>query len=179
MLSDAIHANIILLRQGLALLGKLNPDAYATPVPACFHSTPGAHFRHVIDHYQGLFRDLADGRLDYERRARSPDLEASPMCAAEALQGIMDGLSSLPAQADRPLALRAETSGLARPEWAATSLRRELEFILSHTVHHYALIAVMCRLLGIETDPEFGLAPSTLRHLDRLGEVAGAPECAH
>jgi hypothetical protein len=43
-------------------------------------------------------------------------------------------------------------------------MARELEFLLSHTVHHYAIVAILCRLQGIAVDDGFGVAPSTLRH---------------
>lgn len=44
----------------------------------------------------------------------------------------------------------------------ASSLPRELQFLLSHTVHHYALIATMNAVAGVETPEDFGVAPSTL-----------------
>ena len=48
--------------------------------------------------------------------------------------------------------------------WADSSVERELQVLLSHTVHHYALIAVALRLHGHPVDEEFGVAPSTLRY---------------
>ena len=46
-----------------------------------------------------------------------------------------------------------------------SSLSRELQALSSHTVHHFALIAVTLRAHGVQMDPEFGMAPSTLRYL--------------
>jgi hypothetical protein len=46
-----------------------------------------------------------------------------------------------------------------------SSLSRELQVLSSHTVHHFALIAVTLRAHGVQMDPDFGMAPSTLRHL--------------
>ena len=48
----------------------------------------------------------------------------------------------------------------------ASSIGRELGFLLSHTIHHCALIAVMMRLRGLATPPGFGVAPATMRHRD-------------
>ena len=45
-----------------------------------------------------------------------------------------------------------------------TSPGRELAFVLSHTVHHNALIRVMVKLLGADVPADFGYAPSTLAH---------------
>jgi hypothetical protein len=44
---------------------------------------------------------------------------------------------------------------------------RELQFLLSHTVHHYALMALILRLQGFNPAAEFGVAPSTLQHWER------------
>jgi uncharacterized damage-inducible protein DinB len=45
---------------------------------------------------------------------------------------------------------------------------RELQFLASHTLHHYALIAALLRLQGVEPGEEFGVAPGTLEHRRRL-----------
>ena len=53
------------------------------------------------------------------------------------------------------------------------SVSRELQVLSSHTIHHFALIAMTLRLHGIEMDPDFGMAPSTLRYLaSRAAEAA-------
>jgi hypothetical protein len=57
--------------------------------------------------------------------------------------------------------------GLVRQDaacWGRSSAERELQFLLSHTVHHYALIALMLRTQGYEPGAEFGVAPSTLAY---------------
>ena len=46
-----------------------------------------------------------------------------------------------------------------------SSISRELQVLSSHTIHHFAMIAMTLRFHGIEIDPEFGMAPSTLRYL--------------
>jgi len=35
---------------------------------------------------------------------------------------------------------------------------------LSHTIQHYALVAVMARLQGCGPEASFGIAPSTLKY---------------
>jgi hypothetical protein len=50
------------------------------------------------------------------------------------------------------------------PHWAVTSLERELQFLLSHTVHHFALVALLLRAQGFEVSADFGVAPSTLAY---------------
>jgi hypothetical protein len=46
-----------------------------------------------------------------------------------------------------------------------SSISRELQVLSSHTIHHFALIAMTLRMHGVELDAEFGMAPSTLRYL--------------
>jgi hypothetical protein len=45
-----------------------------------------------------------------------------------------------------------------------SSVRRELQALSSHTIHHFALMAVTLRAHGLEVDPAFGMSPSTLRY---------------
>lgn len=51
--------------------------------------------------------------------------------------------------------------------WVLSTLERELQFLASHTVHHYALIALTLRAQGVTVGTDFGMAPSTLRHSER------------
>jgi hypothetical protein len=53
-----------------------------------------------------------------------------------------------------------------------SSVSRELQVLSSHTIHHFALIAMTLRAHGVDLDPEFGMAPSTLRY---LASKAAAP----
>ena len=46
----------------------------------------------------------------------------------------------------------------------ASSVGRELMYAVAHAIHHYALLAVMCGLLGVPVPFGFGFAPSTLQH---------------
>ena len=86
----------------------------------------------------------------------------------------MTRLARLAAQGtDESVFVRQEGSGRGDDaRWMPSSRLRELDFLLSHTVHHQALTAIICRLVGVEVDEEFGVAPSTLRHRERLRSCA-------
>jgi hypothetical protein len=59
---------------------------------------------------------------------------------------------------DRIVMVRSEIN---EDFWYASSVAREIEFLHSHTVHHYAVIA---RLMPDSVKlNKFGVAPSTLR----------------
>jgi hypothetical protein len=53
--------------------------------------------------------------------------------------------------------------------WNRTTLKRELRFLVSHTIHHYALIAVILKLQGFDCGPDFGVAPSTIEYWKQAG----------
>ena len=42
-----------------------------------------------------------------------------------------------------------------------SSVSREVAFLVSHTIHHNAIVGQMMRARGLEVAPRFGLAPAT------------------
>lgn len=153
--------NVELLLRGRALLQGIDDRTYRCPVDTVFGSTIGGHVRHNLDHYTLFLDGLSACEIDYEPRAREARIEASVEAACTAIGQVCERLHALhDGQMTRPLFLR--TRGRIDP--VATSVPRELDFLSSHTVHHYALVAVLCRLQDIDVDREFGVAPSTLRH---------------
>ena len=165
-MKQKIEQNIAALQQGALLLETLDDAVYQAKVPEVFGSTLGAHIRHNLDHYLSFLACYESGELDYEARKRDPLLETSRRRAIEVIEEIVQRLGELSARrgASRVRIRLEGMDGFASDEsWASSSIERELEFLLSHTIHHYALVAVMCRFLGHGTDPDFGVAPSTLR----------------
>ena len=57
------------------------------------------------------------------------------------------------------------------PEFSRSSVLRELQFLVSHTVHHYAIIKLHLQLQGCDTARlvSFGVAPSTQSYRQRTG----------
>lgn len=163
MITPSIRDNVAALRQGSELLAGLSAELYAQRTPACFNSSAGGHLRHVIEHYLSFLEGTETGEIDYEARARDPLIEKDPGYAAAQLEAIGERLVRL--EADRALRVRAECAPADAAMWGVSSVVRELEFLLSHTVHHYALIGVICQLGGQRLPKDFGMAPSTLRYL--------------
>lgn len=176
------HANALVLRQGATLLARLSSQQYAQApelpgLPeaargAFARGAVGAHVRHVLDHYESFLHGLESGRVDYDRRERERELERDPLLARERLESCARRLGELERVGlDRALVVLT-ASGPGRAREGASSLGRELQFLASHTVHHYALIAVLVRLWGVAPDDDFGVAPSTLAY------EQGAARCA-
>lgn len=165
-LQTLIDDNVHLLEQGLTLLDGMEEALYGKAEPSVSLSGPGSHFRHLLDFYDRFLEGVDAERIDYDQRRRDPQLEVDPAAAGTKLASVIAALRAL-ARRDLTSALlvKADAEGRSPEEtpWAGSTVERELQVLLSHTVHHYALIGVSLRLNGVDPGPEFGVAPSTLR----------------
>ncbi|MDX2186424.1 MAG: DinB family protein [Opitutaceae bacterium] len=161
-----IEQNVAALRQTRLLLSSITAEQYVRPVESCFGSTLGGHVRHLLDHYSSYFKSGSEGWIDYETRERDQRLETDPLFAIAVTDETMRLLGvHAEDEGGHHLAVRVEHLNEGDPGFVApSSYRRELLFLLSHTVHHCALISVCCHSMGIRTPSGFGVAPSTLRH---------------
>lgn len=160
MTRDALDANLALLHQGLDLLDRLDDAAYRLADPG--RSSVGAQYRHVLDHYRAFLDGLAEGRVDYDARRRDRAVETERGAAAADTRRVIHGLQAL---AGRGTEAAVSVIMSCTPDRAgdprSSSLGRELDFLVSHTVHHYAIIRLL--LAHPEAvDAAFGIAPSTL-----------------
>lgn len=172
---EAVEGNLIILGQAVDVLLRLDDTTYATWSPAPGGSPVGAHFRHVFDHYRAFLTGLAAGEIDYDARERQVPLERDRRLAIATARGFATDLSRLPTDlAERPVrvTLRSVAGDATAPDWSQSSLRRELQFLVSHSVHHYALIRELLRQSGFDAGEGFGVAPSTLAALRQ------SPACA-
>lgn len=158
--AELIAFNIAVIAQAQALV-----EAYRSRAGA-FGAHVGPHLRHVIEHYESLLQREPGALVDYDHRARDREVEQLPERAAERLAGIVALLQALNA---RP-ANEAVSVGLAigtRGEnfyLSPSTLARELNFVASHAIHHYAIIKPVVAAAGIAIPGEFGKAPETIRH---------------
>ena len=98
--------------------------------------------------------------MDYDLRERDEVTEHSRTRALERITAATELLWKLSfAEEHATLWVKQDS-----PYWSTSSLRRELQFLLSHLVHHQALVAVMLRLQGFVPNEEYGVAPATLEH---------------
>jgi uncharacterized damage-inducible protein DinB len=156
-----LEGNRILLHQGVALLEQLSDDLYARPRGGW--APVGAQYRHILEHYRSFFAGLSTGRVDYDARARDEKIESYRAAAFEVTRECLAAIDTLDGVADGPLLVQIDTGAPdATPDWRTSSLGRELQFLSSHTIHHYALIKLLLDDAGLDLGPEFGVAPSTL-----------------
>jgi uncharacterized damage-inducible protein DinB len=123
----------------------------------------GAHVRHCLDHAWALERGIAIGQICYDHRERDTVVERDPVLAVSRLRRAMVRLGGIGDHLlDRPLTLVAQTHADGRMVRVGTTVGRELAFVISHTIHHSALIAVLLEHADHDVPARFGLAPTTL-----------------
>jgi len=148
------------------MITDLTAEQYRTTPVGVVPSSVGGHVRHCLDHVEALLAIAANGTLNYDQRERGTEIETNRQAALDAIDRQARTLLTIPIHERRPLRLTALVSNSLPPVTVETTVGRELVFVLSHTIHHNALIAVMARTLGVPVPDGFGYAPSTLAHLE-------------
>ncbi len=165
-----IGMNIGWLRQALALLGTIGDQAFSThPEGYAPHRVSG-HMRHIIEFYECFLDGLASSRVDYDARQRDQSIEQDRHAAMARIRGLIARLETAPLlMRDSVLFVRAEDAEkmALRDPFLKSSVARELMTLSSHTIHHFALIAMTLRAHGVTVDASFGVAPSTLSYQAR------------
>ena len=166
------------LRQGAALIRRLDDELFTRGAGGNFHGGVGSQFRHCIDFYESLLPGLRGAdRVDYTARGREALLETDRAAAAQRLETLAEQLAALESiELERSLQVRSEVPVAGISEWCGSTVHRELQFLVSHTVHHYALIVALLGRMGFELDQnlaDFGIAPSTLEHWKEAGQLTG------
>ena len=167
--------NIELIHQGLRLLREIPDAAYTARADVGSHAPAvGPHLRHCLDFYVCFLDGLELRVVDYGSRSRNVELERDRQVAIEALEVVTERLAEVePSIFGEPLQLRREPAEDGDDQqWLGSTVGRELQFLASHTIHHYALIALSLRLAGHAVPDDFGVAPSTLEHWRREGRIA-------
>jgi hypothetical protein len=163
IIEDSTHV----LRQGIALVEQIGNGLYANARPLFMNSGVGGHFRHCIDFYNSFLSSFETGRINYLLRKRNQFVEINGTLAIFEIEAIIEKLrrlSSTDLQSPVQVILEDSSGPLDAAGWSCSSVMRELQSLLSHTIHHYAIIALALRLQGFEPSAEFGVAPSTLAY---------------
>lgn len=155
----------IYLQQGYDLVSGLDSVQYTLPHAACFGGTVGGHIRHCLDHFERLLEGISTGNVDYDCRERGGPSELEPEAAAQRILLISRLLEQSEGSLDeeKEILVKLDCGG-DEAHWKRSTVGRELQFLVSHMVHHFAIIGIMCQSVGKELPENFGLAPSTIRH---------------
>ena len=117
----------------------------------------------MLDHISSLIAASSATVLSYDHRSRGTALETEPSVAVREmmrLDAALERWSERPLDEPVKVAAMMSDNGQAVTGWS--TLARELAFVMSHTVHHQAIVALLLEQLGVESPGErFGYAPST------------------
>jgi hypothetical protein len=156
------------LDQGCAFLDLVSDEVYTRRLEGTFAASLGAHYRHVLDHFLCLTEGIRTGQVNYDQRQRNPQLESSVAYARFVTEGLIDELGRLSREALQRDCIVTYSVGYddndAEP--VRSNLAREVMFCVGHAIHHYALLKLLCAGEGVNLPYEFGVAPSTLKHLE-------------
>ena len=155
---DSLHG---LLDEMRSLIERIDDESY-TAAARGRSGGIGPHVRHCLDHVHALITGTRTGLCAYDRRTRGTTVET---CRRAALGQILDldaellridyELLELPVDVEMQL----DTS--ATFVVTTSTVGRELMFVISHTIHHNALIAHLLDERAIDMGPRYGLAPAT------------------
>jgi uncharacterized damage-inducible protein DinB len=162
-----IEDNIKMLEHGIEAIESMGNSMFSNPKPPFLQNGVGSHFRHCIDFYACFLSSVETGKINYAVRKRNRLVEIDGSLAILEIEAIIEKLRRLsPADLQKRALVVGEDSStpLDQTGWSQSSLMRELQYLLSHTIHHFALIALTLRLQGFEPGKEFGVAPSTLAY---------------
>lgn len=126
----------------------------------------GAHIRHDLNFVECFLKGIETGVVDYANRERDPRIETDRSFAASRIDAVIDQLAALDADPRTALFVASEIESTMLHR---STVSRELEFVLSHTIHHHALIKLKLRDAKTAPAPEFGVAPSTLEYWRQAG----------
>lgn len=162
-MNNLLNANLEAVDQVLATIDALSDDQYRDRVDG--RSQPGSHVRHILDHYHALREGLLTGTVDFDKRRRECAAESDRAVARQDLNAVKQWLCALPTE---PMALRVKSEVSVRDCCSViidSDTQRELLYVLNHTIHHMAYVALLLQMNGVSVDKEIGLAPATATHL--------------
>lgn len=164
-----VNENIGILTQSEKLIADLTDELFVDNKIPPFQSGVGKHIRHVLDFYHA-FIAAEDDKINYDHRNRSMAIETKRMHAVEAIRQIIHRLETIQ-DVDHRVLSNNDDGGHRSPEHAfsMSSVGRELQFLASHTVHHFAIIAMILVQKGYTPPKDFGVAASTLTHWQETG----------
>jgi hypothetical protein len=145
-----------------AAIDGLDDVTYLTARKDGVSGSIGAHVRHTIDHVAALVEPASPGMIDYDSRRRGTEVERSRRAAVRELRRLAAALRQISkARSIKLVIVDAVVDPSGRRVKSISTVGRELVFVLSHTVHHQAIISLLLAASGRRLPERFGLAPST------------------
>jgi uncharacterized damage-inducible protein DinB len=155
---DALKGQMSSLR-GLV---ETTPEHTFRASPSDSSGSVGEHVRHCLDHVRALTAAVNADEFSYDSRLRGTPVETHPTAAIEEIDRLLQALDDLDDETlARSLCLRTLMRRGTAPVSVRTTLEREAAFVVQHTIHHCATMAVLLESMRISVPHDFGYAPST------------------
>jgi uncharacterized damage-inducible protein DinB len=153
-----------LLDELSTVVAELPVEIYCAGVAHGVSGSVGEHVRHCLDHISALLAAGASATLSYDHRQRGTAIETDPGAALQHILRLQVALERWPSRSlDAPIRVSSVNMPGSAPVAGWSTLARELAFVVNHTVHHQAIIALVLRLHGLRVPDRFGHSPSTPR----------------
>ncbi len=164
-LKNLIENNVLCLEQGITLLRDMEDAVYTHTSSPIYNSGIGDHYRHCVEHYLCFLDGVAARRVDYDARKRDLRIATERNYAIEVTRRIIDRLNQVACEGvELHVKMDCRMDDEEGAIWTNSTPERDLQYLQAHTIHHYALIAMILRLQGYEPGEGFGVAPSTLTY---------------
>jgi uncharacterized damage-inducible protein DinB len=155
---DALKGQLSSLRGLVATI----PEHTFRAAPSGSSGSVGEHVRHCLDHVRALTAAVNADEFSYDSRLRGTLVETDPAAAIEEIDRLVQALDNLKDEAlSRRLSLRTLICRGSAPVSVRTTLEREAAFVVQHTIHHCATMAVLLERMRVAVPHDFGYAPST------------------
>lgn len=162
--AGAVRSLAGLLDELEQLLGGVNDDVYCARFAPSVSGSIGEHVRHCLDHVAALVSANPSNTLSYDRRHRGTAVETDPTQAIRQIVELRRAFDAWSRRSlDEPIRVMSVIAASGESVTGWSTLGRELAFVLSHTIHHQAVIAVLLAVHGHEVPDRFGHSPSTPR----------------
>jgi uncharacterized damage-inducible protein DinB len=156
-------ALVRLLDELSATVMTIPTEIYSAPFEGGVSGTIGEHVRHSLDHVSALLSAGRSDTLSYDHRQRGTSIEADAGAALQQILRLKAGLERWSMRSlDDPIRVTSMISATGAVSGWST-LARELAFVVSHTIHHQAIIGILLSFHGYDVPDRFGHSPSTPR----------------
>ncbi len=102
--------------------------------------------------------------MDYDARARDKSIETNLAAAQFAVVSVSRRIEGqeLLTSLNKSIRVREAVYLRGASVEVDSSVERELMGLISHSIHHLAIIALVAKSFGYQLDQDFGKAPSTI-----------------
>lgn len=158
------ESNQNIISQLSDFIKQFSNDEYALKIDLISGSSIGMHVRHILEFYSCFLDNLTNQEICYDSRKRELVYEVDVNLTLSKFKDISKQINKI--SENTVICITSNTSNNEKDSVIIkTSLARELLYTLDHAIHHMALIKIAAKTSFPETkiNPEFGVAPSTLR----------------